>query len=257
MAGFDTVIYEKRDRIAYITLNRTRYHNAVNTRMRDELFDLLGALREDPDVLVAIFKGAGDRAFSAGADISEFGTAPSRVIARKIRWQRDLWGLFLSIEKPLIAAVHGYALGAGCEMAMCCDLRVASEDASFGLPEVTLGMIPAAGGSQTLPRLVPRGKAAEMVITGSVIDAAEAYRIGLVNKVVRRSELLPAAEEWAHHLASLSQPAVRCAKQAIVGGVDLNLEQGLRLEARLYAALMGARSPAKGKRLSPGGRRHG
>lgn len=235
MSAFETVVYEKSQGIAWVTLNRPRFLNAVNTKMRDELYQVVTAIKDDPEVLVAIIKGAGERAFSAGADITEFGTAPSRVIARQVRWERDLWGLFFSVEKPLVAAIHGFALGAGLEMAMCCDLRVASEDALFGLPEVSLGMIPAAGGSQTLPRLIPRGKAAEMVILGNIIDAQEALRLGLVNKVVPRSELLPTAEAWAQTIMSRSQVYIRCVKQAVFRGMDLSLDEGLTLESRLFA----------------------
>src|SRR4030042_2757108 len=125
---FATLLYEKKDGIAWVTLNRPDTLNAVNLQMRDELWEVLRARRDDPEVGVAVFKGAGERAFSAGADISEFGTAPSVVEARRARRERDLWGLMLSLPLPLIAAIHGFALGAGCEMSMCCDFRIASED---------------------------------------------------------------------------------------------------------------------------------
>ncbi|MCI0817880.1 MAG: enoyl-CoA hydratase/isomerase family protein, partial [Chloroflexi bacterium] len=149
------VLYEKRDGgVAWVTLNRPDVLNAINLRMRDELWELMHAVRDDPDVRVVVFKGAGERAFSAGADISEFGTAPSIAEARRARRERDLWGLILSLDEVLIAAIHGYALGAGIELSMCCDIRIASDDAKFGLPEVSLGYIPSAGGTQTLPRHV-------------------------------------------------------------------------------------------------------
>ncbi|HAZ31286.1 MAG TPA: hypothetical protein DCY61_01085, partial [Dehalococcoidia bacterium] len=238
MNGFETIIYEKNDGIAYITLNRPRALNAVNIKMRDELYEVLPAIKDDPEVMVAIIKGAGDRAFSAGADISEFGTTPSPAIARQVRWERDLWGMFLSIPKPVIAAVHGFALGAGIEMAMCCDIRLASEDAQFGLPEVNLGMIPTAGGSQTMPRLILLGRVSEIILTGDRIDAEEALRIGLVNRVVPRSQLLPTAEELARRIMSLDQRAVRYAKEAITRGLDMPLEQGLEVERRLFARLI-------------------
>src|SRR3990170_2418940 len=130
-----TVLYEKREGVAWVTLNRPRSLNAINLEMRDALWDIATAVRDDPDVRVAVFRGAGERAFSAGADITEFGTAPSYVESRRARRQRDLWALILSLEVPLIAALHGYALGAGIELAMCCDLRIASDDARLGLPE--------------------------------------------------------------------------------------------------------------------------
>lgn len=237
MSAFETIIYEKNDGIACITLNRPQALNAVNIKMRDELYEVLPAIKDDPEVMVAIIKGAGERAFSAGADITEFGTTPSPVVARQVRWERDLWGMFLSIPKPLIAAIHGFALGAGIEMAMCCDIRLASEDAQFGLPEVNLGMIPTAGGSQTMPRLVLLGRASEIILTGDRIDAQEALRIGLVNRVVPRPQLLPAAEELARRIISLDQRAVRCAKEAITRGLDMPLAQGLELERWLAARL--------------------
>jgi len=208
--------------------------------MRDELWEVFGAIRDDPEVMAAIIQGTG-RSFCAGADITEFGTAPCPVIARQVRWERDLWGLILSIHKPLIAAIHGYAVGAGIEMAMCCDLRIASPDAQFGLPEVGLGMIPTAGGSQTLPRLVNLTKAAEMVLTGGPIDAAQALYLGLVNRVVPRGELLATAEKLARKIMSRAPVAVRLAKEAVNRGLDLSLEDGLRLEQRLLALLRAPR----------------
>ncbi|PIU54787.1 MAG: hypothetical protein COS88_06550 [Chloroflexi bacterium CG07_land_8_20_14_0_80_51_10] len=233
MHAFENITYEKSDGIAYITLNRPQALNAVNIKMRDELYEVLPAIKDDAEVMVAIIKGSGERAFSAGADISEFGTTPSQTIARQVRWERDLWGMFLSVQKPIIAAIHGFALGAGIEMAMCCDIRIASEEAQFGLPEVNLGMIPTAGGSQTMPRLVLLGRVSEIILTGDRIDAAEALRIGLVNRVVPRSQLLPTAEEIAQRIMSYDQRAVRYAKEAITRGLDMPLEQGLELEKRL------------------------
>ena len=205
--------------------------------MRDDLYEVLSGIRDDDEVRVAIFKGAGDKAFCAGADLSEFLTAPSSVVARQVRFERDVWGLFLSIPQPLIAAVHGYVLGSGIEIALCCDIRIASEDARFGLPEVGLGIIPAAGGTQTLPRTVGRGKALEMLLTSRWIDAKEAYRIQLVNRVVPREKLLESAKEMAEKIASHDPVAIRSAKQAVVRGLDLPLTEGLRLEKMLASQL--------------------
>jgi enoyl-CoA hydratase len=238
MSAFETIIYEKQDAIAYITLNRPQVLNVYNIKMRDELYQILGAIKDDPDVSVVILKGTGDKAFCAGADLSEFLTAPSPIIARQVRWERDVWGLFLSLSQPVVAALHGYVLGDGIEMALCCDLRIASEDAQFGTPEVGLGIIPAAGGTQTLPRTVGRGKALEMLLTGRRINAEEAYKAGLVNRVVPREKLLPTVEEIARKIASYNQMAVRCAKQAIVRGSDLPLKEGLELEKRLAGSLL-------------------
>jgi enoyl-CoA hydratase/carnithine racemase len=233
LSDFETIIYEKRHAKAYITLNRPKSLNVYNIRMRDELYEALQAVRDDNEVKIVILKAAGDRAFCAGADLSEFLTAPSPIIARQVRFERDVWGLFLKIEKPIIAALHGYVLGSGVEMALLCDMRIASEDTQFGVPEMGLGIIPAAGGSQTLPRTVRRGYAMEMLLSGRWLKADEACRIGMVNKVVTRPDLLPTVEVIADRIASFNSVAVSCAKQAIIRGLDMPLLQGLELEARL------------------------
>lgn len=236
--GFETIIYRKQQGIARVTLNRPQVLNVYNLKMRDELWQVLEAIREDDEVAAVIFQGAGDKAFCAGADLSEFLTAPSPTIARQVRWERDLWGLFLSLPQPLIAAVHGYVLGSGIEIALCCDLRIAAEDTQFGLPETGLGIIPAAGATQTLPRLIRRSKTLEMLFIGTHIDAQEAYQLGLVNLVVPRQELLPAAERIAAKIASYSQPVIRWAKQAVQRGLDLPLQQGLEMERKLAASAL-------------------
>jgi enoyl-CoA hydratase len=238
MGNFETIIYEKQDNVGYATLNRPQPLNAYNLQMRDELYQVLGAIKDDPEVRVAIFKGAGERAFCAGADVTEFLTAPSPVVGRRVRWERDVWGLFLSITKPLIAALHGYVLGSGIEIALCCDIRVASEDARFGLPEVGLGIIPAAGGSQTMPRVVGRAKALEMLLAGSSITAEEAHRLKLINQVVSRHDLLPAVEKLANKIKAYSPTAVSYAKQAITRGLDLSLNEALALEADLAGSVI-------------------
>ena len=238
MSGFEVIIYEKQDGIGYVTLNRPQALNAYNLRMRDELYQVLGAIKDDPEVEVVIFQGAGEKAFCAGADLTEFLTAPSPVIARQVRWERDVWGLFLSINKPLIAALHGYVLGSGIEIALCCDIRLASEDAQFGLPEPGLGIIPAAGGSQTLPRTIGRAGALEILLSGRWVKAEEAYRLKLVNRVVPRAELLPEAERLARKIKAHNPLAVSYAKQAVTRGLDLSLEQGLELEAKLGQRLL-------------------
>lgn len=247
MGGFKTLIYEKKNAIAYVTLNRPEFLNVYNVQMRDDLFEVLSAIEDDPEVVVGIFKGAGEKAFCAGADLSEFLTAPSPAVAREIRWERDVWGLFLDIPQPLIAAVHGYVLGSGIEIALCCDIRIASEDARFGLPEVGLGIIPAAGGTQTLPRTVGRGRALEMLLTSRWIGAEEALRIGLVNRVVSRDKLVHTAEKMAKKIASFNPRAVRNAKKAVMKGLDLTLTQGLDLEKRL-ASQLAAAGGQKGRR---------
>jgi enoyl-CoA hydratase/carnithine racemase len=237
MSDFEVIIYEKKDNKGYITLNRPKALNAYNIKMRDELFEALNAVNDDPEVAVVILKAAGEKAFCAGADLSEFLTAPPPVAARQVRFERDVWGLFLQIKKPVIAALHGYVLGSGIEMAMCCDIRVASDDAKFGVPEMGLGIIPAAGGSQTIPRIVGRGYALEMLLSGRWITAAEAKKIKLVNRVVPRAELLPMVEKLADVIRNYDWTALACAKQAVVEGLDLPLAQGMELEARLVNLL--------------------
>ena len=244
MNAFAALIYEKEGGIAWVTLNRPETLNAVNLQMRDELWEVLHALREDPEVAVTIFKGAGEGAFSAGADISEFGTAPSVVEARRARRARDLWGYMLAIEKPLIAAIHGFALGAGIELGMCCDLRLAAEDARIGLPEVTLGYIPSAGGTQLMPRIIRPGVAMGLILSGDAVDAAEAVRIGLVYRVVPRERLYAEAEALARRLMSLSPLALRLAKAAVTQGLELPLAEGLNLEARLARLALAGRGSA-------------
>jgi enoyl-CoA hydratase len=239
MSGFETLIYEKKDEIAYVTLNRPQALNVYNIRMRDDLYQVLGAIKDDPEVRVVIFRGAGGKAFCAGADLSEFLSAPSPVVARQARFERDVWGLFLSVPQPIIAAVHGYVLGSGIEIALCCDIRIASEDAKFGLPEVGLGIIPAAGGTQTLPRTIGIGKALEMLLANRRLTAEEAFHAGLVNQVVPKNKLLETAEEMARKIASFYPMAVKNAKQAVLRGLDLSLLEGLELERRLASGLQG------------------
>lgn len=223
--------------IVRLTLDRPERLNAVSLRMRDALWGALTLLRDDPTVRCAILHGEGDRAFSAGADITEFGTAPSLLDAREARQERDLWGVMSRLPVPVVAAVHGYAYGAGLEMSLYCDLRVAAEDARFALPEVTLGYIPSAGGTQTAPRHLSRSDALRMVLSGDSLTAAEAYDRGLVHAVVPRADLLPTVRAWAQRIAASPPDAVRAAKRAIIEGIDLPLADGLALERRLGVGL--------------------
>ena len=179
--------------VATITLNRPERLNAINLAMRDLLWEYLQACRDHPDVRAICFRGEG-RAFSAGADISEFGTAPSLWESRRARHERDLWGLMLSLPVPLVARMHGFCFGAGLELPLCCDVRVAAEDTRFALPEVTLGYIPSAGGTQTLPRTIPPGAAADLILTGEPVGAEEALRWGLVDLAVPAERLDEAVE---------------------------------------------------------------
>jgi enoyl-CoA hydratase/carnithine racemase len=237
LSGFKTLIYEKKDFIAYVTLNRPEALNVYNVQMRDDLYEVLRAIRDDEEVRVGVVKGAGEKAFCAGADLSEFLTAPSPVAARRVRFARDMWRLFLSIPQPMIAALHGYVLGSGMEIALCCDLRIASPETKFGLPEMGLGIIPAAGGTQTLPRTIGRSRALEMLLTNRWIGADEAHQFGLVNRVVQKRNLLQNAEDLARKIASHNPTAVRCVKQAVVRGMDMSLQEGTELENILASRL--------------------
>jgi enoyl-CoA hydratase len=218
MSAYQTLLYEKKGRVAYITLNRPQVLNIYNVRMRDELYEALSAVKADADIYVVILKGAGEKAFCAGADLNEFLSAPSPTAARHVRWQRDVWGLFISLPQPVIAALHGYVFGSGIEMAMCCDIRIAADDCVFGLPEVALGIIPAAGATQTVPRAIGPGAALDLLLTGRRIGAQEALEMKLVNRVVPRSKLLAEAEELAEKIAGFEQRAVRMIKQAVDRG---------------------------------------
>jgi enoyl-CoA hydratase/carnithine racemase len=237
MSDFEVIIYEKQNGVAYVTLNRPKALNAYNVRMRDELYEVLGAIKDDDEIDVVILKAAGEKAFCAGADLTEFLTAPAPVFARRARFERDIWGRFISVPQPVIAALHGYVLGSGIEMSLCCDIRLATDDARFGLPEPGLGIIPAAGGSQTLPRAIGQAAALEILLSGRWIDAREALKVKLVNRLVPRAQLYAEAEKIARKIQSYDRAAVRALKQAVWRGMDLPLPEGLALEKRLAAAL--------------------
>ncbi len=249
MGAFETVDYRTERGVGWITLDRPRVLNALNLQMRDDLWQVLDVAENDAGVGALIFTGAGGRAFSAGADVSEFGTAPSLIAARDARHQRDLWWRLERYPKPMIAAIDGWALGAGCELALYCDLRLATPASRFGLPEVKLGYIPSAGGTQMAPRTVGRGRAMELALTGEPITAAEALAAGLVNAVVPRSRLRAEAGRRAHAILIRAPLAVRYAREAIRSGAELTLEAGLELERRLARQLLSLSPPQVTERL--------
>lgn len=238
---FETIILSKSGEVAEIALNRPRVLNAYNMQMRDDMSQALEAVRHDPDIRCVLLRGEGDRAFCTGADLTEFGTAPSRVIARQVRWERDVWGQFLSLDKPIVAALHGFVIGSGIEMAMLCDIRIASEDAVFGLPEAALGMLPAAGGTQTIPRTIGRSRALEALLSNERMDAARALEAGLVHRVVPKDSLLSEARAQAGRLAEVPERLVKAAKEALRRGLDMPLERALDVELSLAAEAMHAR----------------
>ena len=216
-----------------ITLNRPSHINAFSVQMRDELYVTLSLLRDDPNAKVAILRGSGEQGFCAGADLTEFGTAPSQVIARSVRWERDLWGLFHTQPKPIVAALHGYVIGSGIEIASLCDVRIAADNCIFRMPEVALGMVPAAGGTQTLPRLIGTSRTLEFILSNRVMKVEEARKIGLVDRIVTTSELLDECFSVSKLLAGYDESALFLARRSVLSGLDLPLQAGLKLEKRL------------------------
>jgi len=231
---FQNLKFEKKDQIAYVTINRPDKLNALNMATMEELRAAFTAIRDDASVRVAIVTGAGEKAFIAGADISELAkNDPVQAKAYTHKGQSVL-DLMENCGKPVIACINGYALGGGCEIAMACTLRLASENAKLGQPEVKLGIIPGYGGTQRLPRLVGRGLAMQLVLTGEQITAQEAYRIGLVNEVVPQGELIARAEAIARKIIANAPLAVQYAMEAVNHGLDMTLAEGLYLEATLF-----------------------
>ena len=237
LSGFSVVKYEKAGPVAWVSLNRPRYLNAYNLEMRDQLYQVLLAVADDPEVGAVVLGGEG-RAFCAGADLTEFGSAPSPAIARQVRWERDVWQAFLDVPVPMIAAVQGYCVGSGLEMALLCDFRIASEDAVFAMPEAGLGMIPAAGGTQTIPRSLGPARALDLLLTRRRVDASEALEMGLVSRVAPLERLRQEALALAEGLASLEREAVAAVREAVGRGSDLPLAEALEIEARLAARAM-------------------
>jgi enoyl-CoA hydratase/carnithine racemase len=239
------VDYEKEGRIAIFTINRPQAMNAMNMEAIRELNEAMADFRDDPELWVGIITGAGDRAFCGGADIKD-------TLSFMKEHRRDQWAFPPTIMrgfelwKPLIAAINGLALGGGLEIALSCDIRIAAENARLGTPEVNLSLIPGWGGTQRLPRMVPWCKAAEILLMGRPIDAQEAYRIGLVNKVVPQAEVMTTAKEWAKVICQAGPLAVRAAKEAMIRGSSMTLEDGLRLENSLVAYLMGTEDFTEG-----------
>ena len=242
------VRYEAQDGVALITLDRPDVLNAMNTQMRTELFEIFTRMRMDESVKVVVVTGGGERAFSAGADIREFLEPPTPTHFRESRRRLDFRSEMDRCSQPIIAAIRGFALGGGLEFALACDIRVAAEDAQLGLTEINLAIIPGGGGTQRLPRLVGRGKALEMILTGMRVPAAEALRIGLVERVVPVSELMPAAQGLARDIAAKAPIALRYAKEAVVSGLGLPLQDGIRLENDLATLLRTTEDRVEGAR---------
>jgi enoyl-CoA hydratase len=232
--GFENLLYEVRDAIAFITFNRPKVLNALNRKTVEEFRDALVAARDDAAVRVLILTGAGDKSFVAGADISELAQQTPVNGKEFSLFGQSVFHLLETIGKPSICAINGFALGGGCELALSCSIRIASKTAKLGQPEVKLGIIPGYGGSQRLARLCGKGVAHELCLTGEMITAEEAQRIGLVNRIYEPGELLAAAEAMAKKIIANAPIAVQYAMEAIERGVEMAQEEGLFLEATLF-----------------------
>ncbi len=232
MRPFETLIFQKEDAVAHISFDRPATLNAYNVQMRDDFSEALAAVADDPEVKVVLITGEG-RAFCAGADLTEFGSAPSLTIARQVRWQRDVWGQMIDLNKPIVAAVHGYCIGSGLEIALLCDLRLAANDTLFAMPEVRLGMIPAAGGTQTLPRNAGKSQALDLLLTGRRFCSEEALSMGLVTRLSPSDRLRHDAWEVARELGQTDSVSFGNLKRALREGCDMPLMEALELETRL------------------------
>ena len=238
------VDYMKEGRIAFFTINRPEAMNAQNAQFHRELNEALIKFRDDPDVWVGIVHGAGEKAFSAGADIKEF-RSPAGNTASEPRKERlraeQIW-------KPVIAVIHGYCLGGGLELAMECDLRIAADNARFGYPEVTIGFFPGSRCTLRLPRYITRTHVMELMLMGQQINAGEAYRMGLVNKVVPMSQLMPTARDWANTICQAGPLGVSAVKEMVIRGYDMTMEEGVRLESELLSRVMSSEDFVEGAR---------
>jgi len=252
--SYQTIIYDVKNHIGYITLNRPEVMNAINYQMTREILDVCDQARRDPEVRVVILTGAGEKAFCTGLDLKERAKEVDETTLFDKRRARNLPGIHshhqavAAIDKPTIAAVRGWTVAGGLEMALACDIRVAAEDAKLGMMEVRRGRLGGAGGTQRLPRLIGTAKALEICLTGEPVNAAEAYRIGLVNRVVPADQLMAAAEEIAGKICLGAPLSLIAIKEAITKGVELPLEEGLKLESELAMLLSNTEDQKEGSR---------
>jgi len=242
----DNVLYEKKDGIAYVTVNRPKVLNALNNATWHDLRAAFEDARDDGAVRGIILTGAGDKAFIAGADISELATVSAVQAEESSTKGQDVLNLVENLGKPVIAAVNGFALGGGCETAMACTIRIAADRAKFGQPEVALGLIPGGGGTQRLPRLVGKGRALQLILSGAMIDAQEAYRIGLVNEVVPAADLITRAEAILKQIFANAPLAVKYSLEAVNKGLETSQSEGLALEASFFGLCAGTDDKKEG-----------
>ena len=245
-ATLENVLYEKKGPIAYVTLNRPKVLNALNQRTWQDLRAAFEDARDDPDVRGAILTGAGDKAFIAGADIGELSRVTAVEAEESSTFGQGVLNLIENLGKPVVAAINGFALGGGCETAMACTIRLATESARFGQPEVKLGLLPGGGGTQRLPRLVGKGRALQLILSGEMISAQEAYRIGLVNEVVPAADLIPRAEAILKQIFANAPLAVRYSLEAVNKGLETSQTEGLALEASFFGLCSGTEDKQEG-----------
>ena len=232
--AYEFILFEIKNNTAYLTINRPNVLNALNWKTMQEIRQALASVKDNPDVGGVIVTGAGEKSFIAGADIKELATQDPVGAKEFSLGSQEILNYVENFPKPIIAAINGFALGGGCEFAMACHIRIASERAKFGQPEVTLGIMPGNGGTQRLPRLVGKGRAIELILTGNMIDAQEAYRIGLVNQVCAPEELIAKAEGILNTIYTKGPVAVKLCLEAIQHGMEMTLEEGVQLESNLF-----------------------
>ena len=233
MASFKTIIYSKNCHTAIVSLNRPHVLNAYNMQMRDDLFEIIQSIKDDNDIKAVLISGQG-RAFCSGADLTEFGTAPSQAIAREVRWQRDVWGELYSLDKPVISALHGYCIGSGLELALLSDIRISSPETKFSMPEVQLGMIPAAGGTQTLPRHAGVSSGVELLLTGRIFTAEEALNLKLLTQIAPTHKLTETALNVCQNLSRVPMNILSATKLALRESFDLEMGAAVSLGSRQY-----------------------
>jgi enoyl-CoA hydratase len=244
--AYETLLMAVEEHVATVTLNRPKVLNALNAAMVRELGEAFAELADDATVRAVLIRGAGGKAFAAGADISELANASAALGRQMADSTQRVFRNIETLVKPVIACIDGFALGGGCELAMSCTLRLASEAARLGQPEIKLGLIPGYGGSQRLPRLVGQGAALKMLLTGAMVDAAEAHRIGLVDEVLPADKLFERATELARLIAGMPPLAVAAAIEAVGRGADLPLDQALALESAIFGRLCGTEDKREG-----------
>jgi enoyl-CoA hydratase/carnithine racemase len=242
----ENVLYEKKGPIAHVTINRPKVLNALNAKTVSELRSAFEDARDDSEVRGVVFTGAGDKAFAAGADIGEMANDTPLTAEQKTRAGQELTDLIENLGKPVIAAVNGFALGGGCELSMASTIRIAAETARFGQPEVKIGVMPGYGGTQRLPRLIGKGRALQLILSGEIIDAQEAYRIGLVNEVVPAANLIARVEALLNQIISNAPVGVKYSIEAVNKGLDTSLSEGFLLEASLFAICAGTEDKKEG-----------